>query len=532
MLWGLAKEVPDHRARAAGGGRRHTQGDGAARGVCGAGTCGRGRGELDVAKVAQAIAEAVRLASYEYDVWKKKDEDAKKLTEVVIVEKQRGRMRRATQGMELGVLMAEGSLHARELVNEPGQTMRPRHLKEDAERIASLSKRVTVTVYDKEEARKMGMEAFLAVAQGSDEDPYFIHLRYTPKKATNKSIALVGKGITYDSGGLSLKPSNAMRTMKMDMGGAAAVLGVFSVIEQMAPTMEVHGIMATCENMPSGKAYRPGDIVRSKNGLSIEIDNTDAEGRVTLADSLTYAVELKPNAIIDMATLTGACMVALGEEIVGVMANDKKLAQKVMDASEESGEAMWELPLYEGYNKLIESQVADVKNVGSQWGGALTADSFCRNSWRRFLGCTWTLRVPRMPNETIFRTFRKAARAFLYAPFWHFCAGFVRVSSITKSVQTHTFDFVLFDSTPCQASFSFRPIHRTQFARLKRFENAQCFIGTPSHFITVHTRIFEHTIRINDECSTQSDAFLVDEDVVCRRHVVCHVRKKWRFELA
>ena len=337
---------------------------------------GAGGGELDVAKVAQAIAEAVRLASYEYDVWKKKDEDAKKLTEVVIVEKQAGRMRRATQGMELGVLMAEGSLHARELVNEPGQTMRPRHLKEDAERIASLSKRVTVTVYDKEEARKMGMEAFLAVAQGSDEDPYFIHLRYTPKKATNKSIALVGKGITYDSGGLSLKPSNAMRTMKMDMGGAAAVLGVFSVIEQMAPTMEVHGIMATCENMPSGKAYRPGDIVRSKNGLSIEIDNTDAEGRVTLADSLTYAVELKPNAIIDMATLTGACMVALGEEIVGVMANDKKLAQKVMDASEESGEAMWELPLYEGYNKLIESQVADVKNVGSQWGGALTAGLF------------------------------------------------------------------------------------------------------------------------------------------------------------
>lgn len=337
---------------------------------------GAGAGEQDVARVAQAVTEAAFLASYRYDTWKKKEDDRKVLKEAVIVEKQAGRMRRATQGMELGVLMAQGTLHARELVNEPGQTMRPRHLKEDAEHLAKLSKRITVSVFNKEEARKMGMEAFLAVAQGSEEEPYFIHLRYTPKKATKKSIALVGKGITYDSGGLSLKPSDAMSTMKMDMGGAAAVLGVFSVIDRIAPNVEVHGIIATCENMPSGKAYRPGDIVRAKNGLSIEVDNTDAEGRVTLADSLSYAVEQKPSAIIDMATLTGACMIGLGEEIVGVMANDRKLVQAVLSASEESGEAMWELPLYESYNKLIESKVADVKNVGSKWGGALTAGLF------------------------------------------------------------------------------------------------------------------------------------------------------------
>ena len=339
---------------------------------------GAGAGEQDVMAVAQAATEAVFLAAYEYDVWKKKDEDAKELQTATIVEKQAGRINRATQGMKLGIVMAEGALHARRLVNEPGQTMRPRNLKEDAERIANLSKRVSVTIYNQEEARKMGMEAFLAVAQGSDEEPYFIHLRYTPKKAAQVSVALVGKGITYDSGGLSLKPSDAMKTMKMDMGGAAAVLGVFSVIDRIAPTVEVHGMIATCENMPSGKAYRPGDIVRAKNGLSIEIDNTDAEGRVTLADSLSFAVEQKPNAIVDMATLTGACMIALGEEIVGLMSNNAKLSKKVFDASNESGEEFWELPLFNGYDKLIESKVADVKNVGSRWGGALTAGLFLR----------------------------------------------------------------------------------------------------------------------------------------------------------
>ncbi|MBI2476996.1 leucyl aminopeptidase, partial [Candidatus Uhrbacteria bacterium] len=326
---------------------------------------GAGQGALPVRETAQAVAEALHLASYTFDTWKKKATSDTKLAKAVIVEKMQGKMLRAEAGMQLGTLMAEGALQARELVNEPAQEMTPRHLKAVAERLAKLSKNITVQIFGREEARRMGMHAFLAVAQGSQHEPFFIHLRYAPKKP-------------YDSGGLSLKPSDSMKTMKMDMAGAAAVLGCFSVIDSVAPSIEVHGIIAACENMPSGTSYRPGDIVRAKNGLSIEIENTDAEGRVTLADALAYAVELKPSAIIDMATLTGACIVALGEEIVGVMSNNDALAEKIFAAAGESGEEVWELPLFEGYDKLIDSQVADVKNLGNKWGGALTAGLFLK----------------------------------------------------------------------------------------------------------------------------------------------------------
>ncbi len=337
---------------------------------------GAGQGELSVKEVSQAVTEALHLTEYRFDTWKKKDPDAKRIASARIVELKQGKIKRAEDGVELGTAMAMGAIKARELVNEIAHEITPKMLKETAERIAKLSKQVTVDVFNRAEAKKMGMTAFLAVARGSDEDPYFIHLRYTPKKPTKKSVALVGKGITYDSGGLSLKNSDSMKTMKVDMSGAASVLGVFEVIDQVAPDVEVHGIIAACENMPSGKAYRPGDIVKAKNGLSIEVDNTDAEGRVTLADSLSYAVELKPNAIIDIATLTGACVVALGEEVVGLMSNNEKLTDKLLDASYESGEEMWEMPLFKSYNKLIESKVADVKNVGGRWGGALTAGLF------------------------------------------------------------------------------------------------------------------------------------------------------------
>jgi leucyl aminopeptidase len=337
---------------------------------------GAGQGELNVKDVAMAVSESSLLSTYSFDTWKKKDPDVKELEKVTIIELKQGKIKRAEEGMAIGITMATGAIKARELVNEIAHEVTPKMLKETAERIAKLSKNVTVDVFNRAELKKMGMNAFLAVARGSDEQPYFIHLRYTPKKATKKSVALVGKGVTYDSGGLSLKGSDSMKTMKIDMSGAASVLGVFEVIDQIAPDVEVHGLIAACENMPSGKAYRPGDIVRAKNGLSIEVDNTDAEGRVTMADSLSYAVELKPSAIIDIATLTGACVVALGEEIVGLMSNNEKLTQKLMGASVESGEEMWEMPLFKGYNKLIESKVADVKNVGGRWGGALTAGLF------------------------------------------------------------------------------------------------------------------------------------------------------------
>lgn len=341
---------------------------------------GAGYGGLPTKLVASAIAEAVHLGIYKFDSWKRKkeDDDSVDIELVQIIEKDARKIASANQGVELGVIGAIATMHARDLVNEPPNSMKPRDLKNDALKIADLSPLISVEIFGRAELQRMNMNAFLAVASGSDEEPYFIHLIYKPAIISKRSVALVGKGITFDSGGLSLKPANSMETMKMDMAGAATVLGIFSTIADLAPSVEVHGIIAATENMPGGNAYRPGDVVRAHNGTSIEVLNTDAEGRVTLADSLSYACELKPDVVIDLATLTGACVVALGEEIVGLMSDNDKLSDQLMLSSEEAGEPMWRLPLFSRYDKLIESKVADVKNVGGSWGGALTAGLFLK----------------------------------------------------------------------------------------------------------------------------------------------------------
>ncbi|MEK7094888.1 MAG: leucyl aminopeptidase [Patescibacteria group bacterium] len=348
---------------------------------------GCGAGGIDVRGGTIAMTEAMRLAEYSFDGWKTKTKDSlPRIKEAVIVEADAKKMKNVEFGVIFGSHSSEAAILARNLVNESAFHMKPRDLKMAAEKIAKNSKRVSIKVYDREGARKLGMNAFLAVAQGSLEAPYFIHLVYKPAKKTKRKIVLVGKGITFDSGGLSLKPSAAMETMKCDMAGAASVLGVFSEIDWLSPHCEVHGLIAACENMPSGSAYRPGDVVRAKNGTTIEVLNTDAEGRVTLADSLSYAVSLKPDIIIDLATLTGACVVALGEEIAGLMTNTPSLRDSLTKAADESGEKFWELPLFDGYNKVIESKIADVKNTGNSWGGALTAGLFLK----KFVGdTTW-----------------------------------------------------------------------------------------------------------------------------------------------
>jgi leucyl aminopeptidase len=191
-----------------------------------------------------------------------------------------------------------------------------------------------------------------------------------------KKVALVGKAVTFDSGGLSLKPANGMMTMKCDMAGAAAVIGLFTALEALQPNVEVHGIYGACENMPSGKALRPGDIVRAMNGKTIEILNTDAEGRVTLADTLTYATKQNPDAIVDLATLTGACLVALGEQIAGLMTNNEKLAKEIQSSAKKAGERIWELPLPDDYKADLKSEIADYKNIGGNWGGAIDGGLF------------------------------------------------------------------------------------------------------------------------------------------------------------
>lgn len=345
---------------------------------------GAGFGGLPVAETAQAVAEGARLAAYTFDGYKTPVADAVVFQTITIVEKDAKRFARVSGAITEAERVIEAVLFVRDLVNKSGMHATPADLKYAAEQVVKGAHQLRLKSFDRAGAKKLGMNAFLAVAQGSALEPYFLHLTYTPKKKVTKRIVLVGKGITFDSGGLSLKTADGMETMKMDMAGAALVLGVFHALRSLEIPVEVHGLIAACENMPSGTAYRPGDVVRAKNGKTIEVLNTDAEGRVTLADSLSYGVELKPDAMIDFATLTGACVVALGEELAGVMTDHDALSEQWMQSAKSTGEAFWRLPLFAGYNKVIESRVADVKNTGNRWGGALTAGLFLK----KFVGDT------------------------------------------------------------------------------------------------------------------------------------------------
>ncbi len=327
---------------------------------------------LDAKSTGKAVCEGVSLAAYTFGKYKKTEKNS--VHEIVLLSKDARSVKALEEGIRFGELYARSTNFARDLVNTPGRHMKPADLVTAARELAK--KGVRMRVYDKAALKRMGAGGILGVGQGSDHDPFLVHLIYKPKgsaKRRVKKIALVGKAITFDTGGLSLKPADYMTNMKIDMAGAANVLGVFSIIRELAPRAEVHGIFAPCENMPSGRATLPGDVLELMNKKTIEILNTDAEGRVTLADSLVYAVRQKPDAIIDLATLTGACMVALGEEITGLMSNDAKLAQSVLRAAQSQGEKMWELPLEKRYKKQIKSEVADYKNTADRYGGALTA---------------------------------------------------------------------------------------------------------------------------------------------------------------
>ena len=338
---------------------------------------GAGGGALDAKTCGKAMAEGIRLADYDFGRYKK--EAAKKSPSTFSILTTDGKKARsAADGAALGERYARATVFARDLVNTPGQHMRPVDLVEAAKAVAKGKGSIRVKVYGKDQLERMGAGGMLGVNQGSDHEPFLVHMVFRPKAARPrgreaKRVCLVGKAVTFDSGGLSLKPAGGMETMKCDMAGAAAVIGAFSVIDELSPALEVHGIFGAVENMPSGKAIRPGDVVTIMNGKTIEIKNTDAEGRVTLADTLTYAARQKPDAIIDLATLTGACVVALGEEYTGLMSNDDDLAAKVAKAAKGAGENMWRLPLPEEYKELIKTDIADFKNDAPRWGGSLTA---------------------------------------------------------------------------------------------------------------------------------------------------------------
>jgi leucyl aminopeptidase len=258
-------------------------------------------------------------------------------------------------------------------VNTPAGDLSPRRFGEIAIDLAGSSG-IEIDVLNEEAIAVEGLGGLLGVAAGSVEPPRFIRLRYVPEGGSPVAVALVGKGITFDSGGLSLKPPGSMMTMKTDMGGAAAVLGAFCAFAGLGVAVEVRGYLAVTENMPSGSATRPGDVLRIRNGKTIEVLNTDAEGRLVLADALSLALEERPDAIVDLATLTGACIAALGNKIAGVLGNDDRLIAAVCAAGRRAGEPMWPLPLPAGYRSHIESEIADMKNMGvNGQAGALSA---------------------------------------------------------------------------------------------------------------------------------------------------------------
>lgn len=326
----------------------------------------------------KAMSEGMLYASYvftEYKVDKRKS-----LKKLFIESKNSSVIASMKKGIQEAERLHTGVSLARDLVNKPGNEMTPMILAGVAETIAKESKGMVKTkIYKKDWAKKKKMGAYLAVAQGAHEEPAFIHLVYKPKKKAKRVIAIVGKGVTFDSGGLSLKPAQYMETMKCDMAGAGAVLGLFAILKDLQPAIEIHGIIAATENMPGANAIRPGDVIRAANGKTIEILNTDAEGRLTLADAFSFAGEQKPEIMIDLATLTGACVVALGDAYAGVMGNDDALQNEIVEASVHAGEPCWKLPMHDGYIESMKSDIADIRNISrSRYGGTISAALFLK----------------------------------------------------------------------------------------------------------------------------------------------------------
>jgi leucyl aminopeptidase len=332
---------------------------------------------LPVRQRAQAVVEGGVLGTYTFDRYKREKSD--KQVESLLVSEPDGRQRReAAEGARRGEVFAEATWFARDLVNAPANDVHPTHLAKVAEEIAKAGG-VDVQVLDRAECRKLGMGMFLGVAAGSEQPPKFIHLSYTPPGRRRKRVAVIGKGITFDSGGLDLKSAEGMIRMKDDMSGAAAVLGIMRALPALKPAVEVHGLIAATENMPSGSAIRPGDVLRAMNGITVEIGNTDAEGRLTLGDAICYAAQkIDADEIVDMATLTGACVVALGPLVSGLFSNDQALADRLRAAAEAAGERVWQLPLVDEYREHLKSDVADMNNVGPRGGGAITAGLFLK----------------------------------------------------------------------------------------------------------------------------------------------------------
>lgn len=337
---------------------------------------GAGIGGLDVSEAAQATLEGALLASYRFASAKRGAADAPRLERIAVVEAGEDRIAAVREGVRAAQAIARGVARARDLVNRPPNVANPAHLAQAARDIAADGG-LRVHVGDRVWAARHRMFAFLAVAEGSANEPAFVELEHNAGRDDLPAIVLVGKGVTFDSGGLSLKTRDGMMTMKSDMAGAAAVLGAMQAVAELDLPLRVVGLCPCVENMPDGQSYRPGDVVTAGDGTSIEVLNTDAEGRLALADALAYAKTFAPAAVVDIATLTGASVTALGSGVSSsLFATDPTLRARLETAAEASGERVWPMPLFEEYRKTIDSNVADLKNTGGASGGVGTAAVF------------------------------------------------------------------------------------------------------------------------------------------------------------
>lgn len=339
----------------------------------------------DIEKVIEILVSSVLNGTYRFERLKsgipdkhagrKKQKKDKGIGELVL-RVNAGSMKDARQGADKGLIIASCQAVARDLVNLPGNLLNA----VDIARYATESGRLygyKTTVFEKTEIERLGMGGLLAVNKGSKEPPTFSVLDYTPSSKPEKTVLLVGKGVTFDSGGISIKPANGMDDMKSDMAGAAAVIGTVEAAARMELPLRVIGVVPATDNMPGGAAQKPGDVITTYSGITVEVGNTDAEGRLILADALSYAIrEYEPDVVVDLATLTGACIVALGYGVAGLFSNDDQLAASLYESGQETGEKIWRLPLWDEYDDLIKSDVADVHNTGGKGAGTITAAKF------------------------------------------------------------------------------------------------------------------------------------------------------------
>ncbi|HWC74726.1 MAG TPA: leucyl aminopeptidase [Gemmatimonadales bacterium] len=333
------------------------------------------RASLGAAELAQVLIEGVAQGSWQFTELKKQPEDPKPEVESVDLLFETSDKEEAEAGRRVGDAISAGYVFTRNLQMQPGNVCTPTYLAEQARKLATAHG-FGVTILDKAQIKKEGMGALMGVAQGSAEEPRFIVLEY--QGGSGAPVVLIGKGVTFDSGGISIKPALNMEDMKFDKSGATAVLGAFEVLGRLKPKINVVGLIPATENLPSGTAIKPGDVVKSHLGKTIEIINTDAEGRLILCDALSYARRFKPVAVIDAATLTGAVVIALGHHAIGMLGNDEALLAEVRDAGERAGERCWPLPLWDEYRDLLKSDVADVKNSGGRAAGTIAGAWFLR----------------------------------------------------------------------------------------------------------------------------------------------------------